>query len=303
MSDRTRQQLEKALLYIDQHLEEKVTAAHVAEHACISLFHFQRLFSAYLGETVSQYILHRRLEHAAEKITRAKHKSLSYIATSSGFETHSSFSRAFKKQFNVTPYEFRNNSDQAKLSSDTSRPFLNTAASKNQTIEVEIETLPTLWLNHKTAVCSVDGKDRQQNFMKIGQDFKTLSDLNKSDFFGLATSCSSTYTTRNQRLDDGDVSLLYGGIYTNKHDGNWSREWFEIEAGLWAVCVHEGSYDYTYQTWNNLIHSWLPESGYELRDTIHFGFYPNLQSLLEKRDGLTKKIYLPIKKAEFEQLA
>lgn len=56
------QQLERTLLYIDDHLEQKMTIEQVARYACMSSFHFQRLFSAYLGETVNQYVLRRRLD-------------------------------------------------------------------------------------------------------------------------------------------------------------------------------------------------------------------------------------------------
>ena len=68
MNDKTRQKLEKALLYIEQNIEEKISSDGIAQHAMLSTFHFQRLFSAYLGESVSQYVLHRRLELAAKSL-------------------------------------------------------------------------------------------------------------------------------------------------------------------------------------------------------------------------------------------
>jgi len=95
-------------------------------------------------------------------------------------------------------------------------------------------------------------------------------------------------------------SLIYGGLYQSQLTDEWSDEWFEIEGGLWAVCTHDGANEYTYQTWNNLIRSWLPESDYELRNTMHFGLYLGLFEKGAAPVNMTKKLYLPIKKITAE---
>ena len=302
MSHRVRQQVEKAILFIEAHLDERLTALQVAEHAHVSEFHFQRLFSAYMGETLSQYILHRRLELAAAKIVMHSSMGVAEIAVKSGFETHSAFSRAFKKHFGITPKAFRANPISAKLSRDKSRPFLNTVAPKHKNIEVSLNEYPALWLNHKSVEGSIYGDENQGRLLNLNRDMKALLSTDRPNLFSLAVSCSSVYSARPQRATENASSMIYGGIYSEKHDDAWSDDWFEIDAGLWAVCTHEGSNDHTYQTWNKLLRGWLPESGYELRDTIHFSHFINSSEIAEKPDKLLKKVYLPIKKAETEQL-
>lgn len=300
MSKRIRQQIEKALLYIERNLEEKITIIQVADHACISGFHFQRLFSAYLGESVSQYILHRRLELAAEKIVRDKHKSLSYIATSSGFETHSSFSRAFKKQFNISPFEFRNNPNLGKMGSDKSRPYLNTTPSKKNSLEVVIKEQATLWFNHKSTHVPAEDliDDYDENITRVALDFNGFLDEGRPHLFGVASCRIDGYSSRAKSLSDLLSSMWHGGIYTKKNDDRWSDNWFEIDAGLWAVCTHKGHFEFTYQTWNSLICTWLPESGYELRNTIAFERYLSSPLVVQNCEHWFTEIYLPIKKQQ-----
>lgn len=63
--DHYRQRIQKALVYIESHLTESISALDIAQAAHFSLYHFHRLFSAYVGESVHKYILSRRMEHGA----------------------------------------------------------------------------------------------------------------------------------------------------------------------------------------------------------------------------------------------
>jgi AraC-like DNA-binding protein len=293
MSGRIRKQLEKSLQYIDAHLGEKITVYEVADVACISIFHFQRLFSAYLGETVSQYILHRRLELAAQTIVNQKKLKLADLARKSGFETHSAFSRAFKKHFTISPREFRESPSSAKLSSDSARPYLNTIAPKNKSLDVDVVDLTTHWFNYKSVEIVADGTGFHESVLLIASDMKIFLDVGKPHLFGTATSRSYGQACRVENLED----LMYGAVYSKKGDDDWSDSWLELEAGLWAVCTHKGNYEYSYHTWNNLLRSWLSESNYELRDTISFERYLNRPWLLQNSDDWRTQIYLPIQKA------
>ena len=54
------------LEHIDRHLDESLELATLAEVAHFSSFHFHRLFSAWMGETLGDYLRRRRLEVAAD---------------------------------------------------------------------------------------------------------------------------------------------------------------------------------------------------------------------------------------------
>lgn len=87
--------------FISDHLSEKLTVNMLAERVFLSRYHFMRLFKTQMACSVTEYINQKRLLAAAHMI-RAGH-SATYTATELGFTDYSSFYRAFKKQFGVSP--------------------------------------------------------------------------------------------------------------------------------------------------------------------------------------------------------
>lgn len=294
MNDKTRNRLEQALLYIEENLDEKLSAEQVAQHACLSSFHFQRMFSAYLGEPVSQYVLHRRLEHAAKKLLAQPELGILTIALNSGFETHSAFTRAFRQHFAISPSDFRLQPEKAKQSHDKSRPFLNTLMTKNSSLKVEITSLPELFYNYKTAKGTVNGTFLKETQQEVTCDFQLLS--LKPQLYGLI----SAFPASPQSLNDNYARVLYGALYLDPPASIWSPDWLQIEAGLWAVFEHKGDYDYLYQTWNLVFRAWLPNSDYELRDALPFELYLTSPITTPQKDWLTS-IYVPINTKGSEQ--
>ncbi|CCO46338.1 hypothetical protein VIBNISOn1_1750010 [Vibrio nigripulchritudo SOn1] len=295
MSEITRRKLQSALLFIEENLNKRLTAAQVSEHANLSSFHFQRLFCAYLGESLSQYVLHRRLERSAQRLISDFESSIIDIALDSGFETHSAFSRAFKKHFDISPSHFRQTPNLAKLGGDNSRPLLKTTPAKNSPLKVHIQTLPELFFNYKTDKGTHDGTFFRESRSNLGKDFSYL--VTTQDLFGLI----SAFPSSPQSLNDKSVDILYGGLYPRIAQNKWSENWLNISSGLWAVCEHRGSYDYLYQTWNMVLRSWLATSDYELRDTLPFEQYLTSPADSPEKDWLTK-IYIPINTARSEQI-
>ena len=71
-----------------------------------SPFHFHRAFREVVGETPKQYTLRLRLERAAARLSASSDPVLS-IAADAGFASPEVFTRAFRRQFGVTPSAFR----------------------------------------------------------------------------------------------------------------------------------------------------------------------------------------------------
>jgi len=92
--------------YISGHLSDEIDLEKLAAVACFSPFHFHRIFSALLGETPHNYIERLRMERAANEIATKRNLNLYEIAYGCGFNTKSSFSRAFKKYHGVAPSQF-----------------------------------------------------------------------------------------------------------------------------------------------------------------------------------------------------
>ncbi|MEZ9232060.1 GyrI-like domain-containing protein [Vibrio amylolyticus] len=288
MSDKTRQQLEQALLFIEQNINAKISADQIARYAHLSSFHFQRIFSAYMGESVSQYVLHRRLELAANDLLSKPELGILDIALRAGFETHSAFSRAFRQHFAIAPSQFRVQPAHAKTGFDQSRPFLNTTSTKNRMPALEIKSLPKLFYHHSSALGTENGTFLTQSLDQLTRDFSRLGQ--ESQLYGLA----SAFPASPQSLNDEHAIVLYGGLFHEPKHHTLTPDSLPIESGLWAIFEHIGHYDYLYQTWNHAFRSWLPSSQYELRNTLPFEMYLTSPETTPSDQWITH-IYIPIK--------
>ncbi len=100
------EKIDKALKYIEDHIKEEIELIDIANEACCSLFYFHRIFSAFTGDTLKEYIRKRRMSLAATELVKTKRRVLE-IAIEFGFNSQESFTRSFKEHFSMTPAKFR----------------------------------------------------------------------------------------------------------------------------------------------------------------------------------------------------
>lgn len=98
--------LQKALIYIERNLENRITLKNLAIESGYSEYHFHRLFQSALGETVMEYIRRKRIFHAAQDLLNMD-STIMDIALKNGFESYDVFTRAFKRFLGVTPSRYR----------------------------------------------------------------------------------------------------------------------------------------------------------------------------------------------------
>lgn len=96
----------KVLVYIEERFDEPVQLEKMAQIACISPYYFHRLFRAYMGETVVDYIKRLRLQRAEERL-RYTDDPITEIALDAGYETPSSFTKVFNQVMGQSPSEYR----------------------------------------------------------------------------------------------------------------------------------------------------------------------------------------------------
>ena len=96
-----------AIDYIHGHLDEPLTLETVAREASFSPYHFHRIFKAVVQENIHEYIRRARIEKSARLLTFHEDVPLSDIAYECGFQSLSTFSRAFKIIRGLPPSEYR----------------------------------------------------------------------------------------------------------------------------------------------------------------------------------------------------
>lgn len=104
--------MNRVLNHIDQHLDTPLELVVLAEVAHFSAFHFHRMFSAWMGETLGDYVRRRRLEMAALQLAGNARVSVLEVALGVGFGSGEAFARAFKLHFRQTPTAWRANTPQ-----------------------------------------------------------------------------------------------------------------------------------------------------------------------------------------------
>lgn len=284
-----RARIQKALEFIEQHLSSKFSVTDVAQAAHFSEYHFHRLFPAFIGESIHQYVRSRRLEKAAILLRKNPQIRLLDVALEVGFETHSAFTRAFRQHFGVSPSRFK----QMEWSDavEPSRPFsIATAANPlnlKLSLKCSLRTLPQLFLAYKVAYGTSSG----QFFIneRPGHEFAKLIEQSESGLYGVV----SAFPASPQSLNDLTAEVWYGGLLINPELCSWSKQNLLIEAGNWVVFDYQGSYDYLHQTWNQIYRAWLPQSNYVLRNTLPFEMYLNNPQDVDPTELLTQ-IWLPI---------
>jgi len=95
------------LLYRVSSAPGEVTVADLA-HAChVSPDHFSRLFDRLLGTTPQTYLMRRRMQGAAADLLQHPRLTMKAIAERAGYRSVSTFGRAFRQYFSMTPNAYR----------------------------------------------------------------------------------------------------------------------------------------------------------------------------------------------------
>lgn len=98
--------IQKAIRFIQQNTNQHITVADVAEYVGFSRSYFSTYFKQELGFSVNAFILRCKLEEG-RRLLRYTDKSLSIISNYLCFSSQSHFQTVFKKQFGMTPMQYR----------------------------------------------------------------------------------------------------------------------------------------------------------------------------------------------------
>lgn len=95
------EKMKKVIEYIEDNIRGEISIEKAAAIMCVSTYEFRRLFSFLAGVSVAEYIRMRRLSLAA--LDLKKNVSITEVANRYGYDSLSSFSRAFKEMHGISP--------------------------------------------------------------------------------------------------------------------------------------------------------------------------------------------------------
>ncbi|MCR4587601.1 MAG: AraC family transcriptional regulator, partial [Lachnospiraceae bacterium] len=104
--------------FIDDHLEEDLSLDRLSSAFYVSKFHISHLFQESTGLSVHQYILKKRLSACCSAMLGGGEATKVYLQY--GFKDYSTFYRAFRKEYNLSPSDYATHAARLAQSADNS---------------------------------------------------------------------------------------------------------------------------------------------------------------------------------------
>lgn len=96
--------VQNVLTYIADHIQENLSLEDIADQMFVSKYHLSHAFSREVGVSVYRYVMLRRLMMARQLLQAGE--SAGQVCRSCGFSEYTSFYRAFKSEYGVSPRAF-----------------------------------------------------------------------------------------------------------------------------------------------------------------------------------------------------
>ena len=272
------QRINKVVAYINNHLDETLDLKTLANEAALSDFHFHRIFKALKGEAIGGYITRLRLEATARLLLYTA-LTIEEIAFNIGYETPASLSKAFKKQYGISPTEYRTNKDTYIMKKEIINPDL---ALKTPKI-VTLEPKNLIYVALTGAYGSLDyGKAYEQLWAVI----KAQKLFTK----GIESICISYDDPKitEGSLQRSDVCLAIHKSATPQEEVSCKT----LAGGKYAVFFYQGSYENLSQVYDTAVR-WVIDHQYTLREEPFFEKYLN-DARRTPKEKLKTEIYIPI---------
>ncbi len=256
------ERLQRCLNYISGNLDQPISFDTLAEVACFSPFHFHRIFRGLTGETVADLIRRIRMEYAYHLL----HDQQQTVTTSTfetGYENVESFSRAFKKHFQLkastvkklpAPYKPKNSYAVSLQLNPLTLIFHPIIRVTNMKVRIEdIKAHPIAYIRHIGP------------YQEVGDTYRQLFGWARTNgamepmphVYGFSWDDPKIVPASKLRFD---AAISLPKDWQKKSDKSVVISNFP--GGLWAITRHQGSHSEVGPVFHELMGRWIPTSGY-----------------------------------------
>lgn len=252
--------LNRVLSYIYENLDEDLNLDKLADVACMSRYHWHRVFRAMTGETLSEVVRRLRLNKAANALIE-DNTPVRAIAEQVGYKNLASFSRAFKLTHGVSPNAFR---EQGKKINS----FLTVNPKEDGMYPVTVKDFEG---------AQAAGVAHIGPYRLIGSAFKKLGcSLMANSLMDNVGELFCIYHDLPESKPDAELrSHVAVSILSGFPDQLNGFDYFDVSGGKYAVLEHTGPYPTLKSAYDWLYGHWLPNSGLEPRDLPPLEVYLN----------------------------
>lgn len=261
--------MNQVLNYIEEHITEEIDYKELAEIACCSVYHFQRMFAYIAGVSLSEYIRRRRMSLAAVDLQSGDEKIID-IGLKYGYSSPTAFNRAFQSVHGIAPSAVKNEGVSVKSFPPISFKF---EVEGGKEMNYRIETKEAFRIVGKSWPLN---KEIEQNFLEVPQMWqeavedgtieKIISLMNSQPQGVLGVSACS----------DKEQWRYYIAV-SSSADIDDSLEEYMIPECMWAIFYGSGTGKSIQELERRVVTEWLPTSGYEFTEgpDVEVYFQPN----------------------------
>ena len=245
--------------YIYDHLDDDIDLNRLAEIACLSPYHWHRIYHAMYGETIAATVKRLRLHRAAGFLAQTA-MPIAEVAERSGYKSLQSFTRVFAAVYGMPPAQYRKQGSHTQFQPDQ-------ANERRAMYDVVIKDMP------RTEIVSVD---HTGSYIQIGKAFDTLYGwLGARNLLAPELRSIGVFFDDPDSVAEADLQSRAGVILPGNFVLEAPLQRTEIAAGPYAVLRHKGPYADMRAAYQWLYGDWLMRSGREPADAPVFEEYLN----------------------------
>lgn len=280
--------LARVVTYIHDHLDDALDLNRLAEIACLSPYHWHRIYHAHFGETAAATVRRLRLHRAANALLQST-TPLEAIAECAGYGSVQAFSRAFQAAYRVPPAQFRN---------EGGAQMWTSAFADNDSLPKGDDAMHRVDIRTQNGL-TVAAVEHRGTYMEIGRAFETLFQwLAVHDSIDPRARSLGIYFDDPAATAEKDLRSMACAEIFKPDSVNFKAPVARVEVagGEFAVLTHVGPYAQLCFAYQWLYGEWLPQSEREAGEAPVFEVYLNDPKDTAPADLVTE-IWLPLKAA------
>lgn len=261
------ERLNQTITYIEEHLAEEISYDKLAQIACCSTYHFQRMFTYMAGISLSEYIRRRRMSLAAKDLHSGEEKVID-IGLKYGYSSPTAFNRAFHAIHGVAPSTIKKEGTMMKVYPPISfKITVKGVDEMNYRIEEKAE--------FRIIGISIPlDKEIENNFKVVPQMWQKAA-------------MDGTIAKLAPMMNSQPMGLLGVSACSNAEEWKYfiavsssaavdsSLEEYVVPASTWAIFTGTGTNQSIQELEQRIVTEWLPASGYEYANAPDIEVYLN----------------------------
>ncbi|GAA0371689.1 AraC family transcriptional regulator [Bacillus horti] len=283
-------EMNQALTYIEEHLDDELDLAQAAVIARCSEFHFKKMFAYLAGIPLLEYIRRRRLTLAGFELKAGSIKVID-VAMKYGYNSPDSFTKAFYQLHGINPSEVKKLGSSLKafprmsfqLTIKGGNPMDYRIEQKEAFTLVGIkERIPLVYHGENPALTEMMKQITDEVYTKL----KSLANVEPYGGYNASFNFSDR---ENEEIAELDHLI---GVATTKEEV-LGLDSHHVPALTWAIFSVVGSPTDIQEIWGRIYGEWFPSSQYEAIDAPEILY---TAKTVPEESNFKSEIWIPVQR-------